>query len=74
MNPPCSSDWSLKPQADEMRCPKCGRFELRESAQGTACRICGYTLSPGENDKFRLYRLLKEEEKGSKRPAPRQAP
>lgn len=50
-----------------MKCPKCGRFDLKESGQGVACRICGYTLSPGENDKFRLYKLLKEEDKGAKR-------
>ncbi len=46
-----------------MKCPKCGRFELRESGQGVTCRICGYTLSPGENDKYRLFKLLKEEDK-----------
>lgn len=47
-----------------MKCPKCGRFELREGENGIRCRICGYTLSPGEADKFRLYKLLREEEKG----------
>ena len=46
-----------------MKCPKCGRFELREMGEGVTCRICGYTLSPGENDKFRLFRLLREESK-----------
>lgn len=58
---------SQKNQRDEMKCPKCGRFELRETGQGTTCRICGYTLSPGEADKYRLFRLLKEEEKSSGR-------
>jgi len=29
--------------------------------------VCGYTLSPGESDKFRLYKLLKEEEKKNQR-------
>ena len=57
----------MKVQGDEMRCPKCGRLELRETGQGITCRICGYSLSPGESDKFRLYRLLKDEEKGGKR-------
>ncbi len=57
----------MKAQDDQMKCPKCGRFELREAGQGITCRICGYTLSPGESDKFRLYRLLKEEENGTKR-------
>ena len=44
-----------------------GRFELRETGHGVTCRICGYTLKPGEADKVRLFRLLKEEEKGSRR-------
>ena len=57
----------MKSQSDEMKCPKCGRLDLREAGQGITCRVCGYTLSPGENDKFRLYKLLKEEEKGNKR-------
>jgi ribosomal protein L37AE/L43A len=56
----------MKSQTDEMKCPKCGRFELRESGQGITCRVCGNTLSPGEADKYRLFRLLKEEEKGSR--------
>ena len=62
----------MKKQCDEMKCPKCGRLELRESGQGIACRVCGYALSPGESDRFRLYRLLKEEGKGTSRPAGRQ--
>ena len=49
-----------------MKCPKCGRLDLRETGQGVTCRVCGYTLSPGESDKFRLYKMLKEEEKGGK--------
>lgn len=57
----------MKTQADDMRCPKCGRLELRETGQGVTCRVCGYALSPGESDRFRLYKLLKEEEKGNKR-------
>lgn len=51
----------VKEQRDDMKCPKCGRFELRESEDGTRCRVCGYALSPGEADKFRLYKLLKDE-------------
>ncbi|HYC11714.1 MAG TPA: hypothetical protein VEC02_03530 [Nitrososphaerales archaeon] len=46
---------------EEMKCPKCGRYDLRENGEGVRCRICGYVLSPGEVDKFRLFRLLKEE-------------
>jgi ribosomal protein L37AE/L43A len=57
----------VKSQSDDMRCPKCGRFDLRDTGQGITCRVCGYTLTPGENDKYRLFKLLKEEEKGTKR-------
>ena len=49
-----------------MKCPKCGRLELRETEEGVSCRVCGYALSPGENDRFRLYRLLKDEAKKGK--------
>ena len=57
----------MKNQSDEMKCPKCGRFDLREAPQGVTCRVCGYALSPGENDRYRLYKMLKEEEKKDKR-------
>jgi ribosomal protein L37AE/L43A len=57
----------MKAERDEMKCPKCGRFDLRETPQGVTCRVCGYSLSPGENDKYRLYKMLKEEEKKGKR-------
>lgn len=57
----------MKAQSDDMKCPKCGRLELRETGKGVTCRICGYTLSPGEGDRFRLYKLLREEEKRTKR-------
>ena len=60
--------WGMNSQSDEMKCPKCGRLELRETPQGVTCRVCGHALTPGENDRFRLYKLLKEDEKGSKRP------
>jgi ribosomal protein L37AE/L43A len=53
----------VKAQSDQMKCPKCGRLELKEGEKGVTCRVCGYTLSPGEADKFRLYRLLREESK-----------
>ncbi|HZW84537.1 MAG TPA: hypothetical protein VFE91_01365 [Nitrososphaerales archaeon] len=53
----------MKDQREDMKCPKCGRFDLRESDDGIRCRVCGYALSPGEADKFRLYKLLKDEGK-----------
>ena len=57
----------MKIQADEMKCPKCGRFNLKQTEQGITCQVCGYTLTPGEGDKYRLFKLLKEEEKNSRR-------
>lgn len=57
----------MKGQSDEMKCPKCGRFELRDTPQGVTCRVCGYALTPGENDKYRLYKMLKEDGKKSTR-------
>jgi ribosomal protein L37AE/L43A len=57
----------MREQEDQMKCPKCGRFELRETPQGVTCRICGHALSPGENDRYRLYKLVKEEMKTGKR-------
>ncbi len=53
----------MRSQSDEMKCPKCGRLDLRETPNGVVCRVCGYALTPGENDKFRLYKMLKEDEK-----------
>ena len=50
-------------QEDRMKCPKCGRFALNETESGVTCKICGYVLTPGQADKFRLYKLLREEEK-----------
>jgi len=55
-----------EPIRDEMKCPKCRRLELRETVEGVKCKICGYTLSPGEGDKFRLFQLLKDEAKRGK--------
>ncbi|QQG48137.1 MAG: hypothetical protein HY247_05110 [archaeon] len=53
----------MKSAEEDMGCPKCHRFELREHPEGVRCRFCGYALTPGEADKFRLFRLLKEESK-----------
>ncbi len=51
---------------DEMRCPKCGRVGLKEDGRGVTCKTCGYSLNPGQTDKFRLYKMLREEAKGKK--------
>jgi ribosomal protein L37AE/L43A len=56
----------MKSQSDDMKCPKCGRFDLRETPQGVTCRVCGYVLTPGEHDKYRLFKMLREDEKKSK--------
>lgn len=47
----------------EMKCPKCGRFTLHKTEAGVGCKTCGYELSPGEVDRYRLFQLLKDEEK-----------
>jgi len=57
----------MRAEREEMKCPKCGRLDLRETPQGVTCRVCGYALSPGENDRYRLYKMLREEEKKEKR-------
>ena len=56
----------VKSQEDQMKCPKCGRFELRDNDGEVQCRICGYALSPGEGAKFRLFKLLREESKSKR--------
>ncbi|MGA2663503.1 MAG: hypothetical protein ABSF83_00960 [Nitrososphaerales archaeon] len=43
----------------QMRCPGCKRFSLKRGATAVSCGTCGYTLSPGEEARFRLYELLK---------------
>ncbi len=56
----------MKNQEDQMKCPKCGRFDLRDNDGEVQCKVCGYALSPGEGAKFRLFRLLREESKGKR--------
>jgi len=51
----------------EMKCPKCGWFSLTSSETGVKCRTCGYELSPGEVSKYRLYQMLKQEERLGKK-------
>jgi len=67
LNRTVQAGYAMRAQGEEMKCPKCGRLDLRETAQGVTCRVCGYTLSPGENDRYRLYKMLREEEKKGKR-------
>lgn len=43
----------------EMRCPGCKRFSLGRKGEGVTCSFCGYTLTPGEEARYRLYEMLK---------------
>jgi ribosomal protein L37AE/L43A len=51
----------MQPRDEEMKCPSCHRFGLRETSHGADCKVCGYQLSPGEAAKFRLFKLVREE-------------
>jgi ribosomal protein L37AE/L43A len=42
-----------------MHCPGCRKYSLKRNDVGVACSYCGYTLSPGEETRYRLYELLK---------------
>ncbi len=48
-------------EEQQMKCPNCGWFGLRETDNGADCKVCGYKLSPGESDKFRLFKMLRDE-------------
>lgn len=67
LNRAVQAESAMRAQGEEMKCPKCGRLDLRETPEGVTCRVCGYALSPGENDRYRLYKMLREEEKKGKR-------
>jgi ribosomal protein L37AE/L43A len=43
----------------EMKCPGCSRLSLKRKENGVTCSTCGYTLTPGEEVRFRLYEMLK---------------
>lgn len=49
-----------------MKCPKCGRFSLQATGTSVRCRICGYELTAGQVDKYRLFQILKKEERRGK--------
>ena len=46
----------------DMKCPMCARYSLRDVDRIVRCTICGYALTPGQSDKFRLFQLLKREQ------------
>ncbi len=43
----------------QMHCPGCRRYTLKRKDGKVSCATCGYTLTPGEEVRFRLYELLK---------------
>jgi len=45
--------------SQEMKCPGCRRLSLKRREAGVSCSTCGYTLTPGEEVRFRLYEMLK---------------
>lgn len=49
----------------EMKCPKCGRFSLRQMEASVACSFCGHQLTPGQEANFRLFQMLRRERKGN---------
>ena len=51
-------------RSSEMKCPRCGRYSLKRRAEKVLCRFCGHELSVGEEARFRLYELLKEDVPG----------
>lgn len=50
-----------KNDSKDMKCPKCGKPSLKRKEGGVTCGFCGYILSPGEETRFRLYELLKQQ-------------
>ena len=48
-----------KESGSEMHCPGCKRSSLKRREFGVTCTFCGYTLTAGEEARFRLYELLK---------------
>ncbi len=49
----------------EMKCPKCGRYSLRQREESVACSFCGHQLTPGQEANFRLFQMLQRERKGN---------
>ncbi len=45
----------------EMKCPKCGKYSLKRTPDKILCRFCGYALSPGEETRYRLYEMLRDQ-------------
>ncbi len=56
---PLAYDKNSREKDSEMRCPGCKRNSLKRKETGVSCGFCGYSLSPGEEARYRLYELLK---------------
>ena len=56
---PLAYDRTARERDSEMRCPGCKRNSLRRKEAGVVCGFCGYTLTAGEEARYRLYEMLK---------------
>ena len=56
---PLAYDKNSRDTGSEMKCPGCKKNSLKRKVTGVSCGFCGYTLSPGEEARYRLYELLK---------------
>ena len=56
---PLTYDKSGREKGSEMKCPGCKRNSLKRRDTGVSCGFCGYSLTPGEEARYRLYELLK---------------
>ena len=52
-------DKNARERESEMKCPGCKRNSLKRKETGVSCGFCGYSLTPGEEARYRLYELLK---------------
>jgi hypothetical protein len=56
---PLTYDKNARETGSEMRCPGCKKNSLKRNEAVVTCGFCGYSLSPGEEARYRLYELLK---------------
>ncbi len=56
---PLAYDKERREKGSEMRCPGCKKNSLKRRETAVSCGFCGYTLSPGEEARYRLYEMLK---------------
>jgi len=56
---PLAYDKNARGRESEMRCPGCKRNSLKRKETVVSCSFCGYTLTAGEEARYRLYELLR---------------